>query len=107
MSVPIWKTVNAARVSAAKDHQAKATTTASMVPSPVAAMRTPRGRQVCGSGTVAGGRSESAGMDVGQQDAPGTDVEERVHQPLGARTRNHGANGDPALTMEWRDGRAL
>ena len=46
-------------------------------------------------------------MDVGEQDAAGTEVVELVHQPLGAGPRDHRAHGDPALAMQRRDRRAL
>src|SRR5262245_37063652 len=105
MSVATWNGVNAERVLASNEKNAKTTTTNSMVPSPPAARRTPSGRQACGS--VTGDGSEAAGMDVGEQDAARSDVEELVHQSLGPGAWHHGANGHPALPMKRRDRRAL
>src|SRR4051794_15981779 len=109
ITVPRWKPVNFAWVSASKPTHASAHTTSRPAPRTVPAIRTPNGRHVCGKVGSAGaaGRSEPAGMDVGEQDAAGTDVEQLVHQSLGAVARDHRADRDPALAMKRRDGRAL
>ena len=46
-------------------------------------------------------------MDVGQQDGAGAEVIELVHEALGAGTRDHDPDRDPALPAQGRDGRAL
>src|SRR4051794_37063301 len=103
-------TVNWARVASSKANQTTTTIAISRPPSSPTAMRTPKGRQVCGSdgaSTRPDAGSEPAGMDVGQQDGPRADLVEVVHQLLGAVTRDHGAYGDPALAMQRRHGRPL
>ena len=100
--MPRWKGVNRARVSSSKPNHANAHTTSSTVPKTRPASRTPSGRHVCGS---AG--SETAGMDVGQQDAAGAEVPELVHQPLRAGPRHHRPDRHPALAVQRRDGGAL
>src|SRR3954451_135301 len=103
-------TVNWARVAASKANQTTTTIAISRPPSTPTAMRTPKGRQVCGSdgaSTRPDPGSEPAGMDVGQQDGPRTDLVEVVHQLLGAVPRDHGAYGDPALAMQRRHRRPL
>src|ERR1700712_1727634 len=103
-----WNGVNWLRMSAPMPIQTATTRTVSTVPTSSSATRTPKGRHVCGSATGGGAEaSESAGMDVGEQDRPRADLVEVVHQLLAARPRHHGAYGDPALPMQRGDGRAL
>ena len=55
-----------------KVNQTTAATRTSSAQNPYTAIRTPNGRNVCGSATGSG--SEAAGMDVRGQDAPGAEV---------------------------------
>src|SRR4051794_24355779 len=91
------RVVNCARISSSIASQNATHTARSIAPSTPTAMRTPNGRQVCGSVGAAVRpepdsprlESESAGMDVGEQDGPRTDLVEVVHQLLGAVPRDH------------------
>src|SRR6185312_14049631 len=91
--------------------QANTHTTASMTPKKTTARVTPRGRQVCGStgaggpGTRAG--SETAGMDVGDQDPSRPDLPQLVHDPVGAQARHHRPHGHPPGPMQRRHGGTL
>src|ERR1700712_1270373 len=109
--------LNCARVESSKANQTKAMIPSSSPPSTQTATRTPKGRHVCGRlgagvrlgpgpGSSPRPASESAGMDVGEQDRPRTDLVEVVHQLLRAVPRDHRAYGDPALAMPRGAGRA-
>ena len=67
------------------------------MPDDARAERPPGARQGGQAGSLA---SESAGMDVREQDPPRAELVELVHQPLGAVARHHRADRDPALPME-------
>src|SRR6478735_2416169 len=98
-----WKGVNLPCVSSSKPIQVKTQITSKPRPSTRPATRTPRGRQVCGRATG----SEPAGMDVGEEDAAGADLEELVHESLGAGARDHRPHRRPPVAMERRDRGAL
>src|SRR5215218_7908794 len=91
-----------ARTSGPTAYHAATQTTTSRPPKKPNASRTPRGRQVCGSDG-----SETAGMDVGHQDAAGADGPELVHHPVGAGAGHHRTHRDPALAVQGRDRRTL
>ena len=67
----------------------------------------PEGPLVVRAQRLTNGRSQPAGVDVGDQDRPGPDVVQLVHDLVGARPRHHRAHGDPALVVQRRDGRRL
>src|SRR5687768_15930264 len=101
ITVSRWKVVNDSRTSSGKLTQRNTTVARSTPPNAIAAIRTPRGRKVTGRlGAAVAPGSEAAGMDVGGDDAPGTDVEQLVHDPLGLVPRHHGAHRHPALAMQ-------
>src|SRR3954447_12019676 len=82
--------------------------TSSMTPKPAAANITPIGRKRSGrDGRSRPDGSEPAGMDVGGEDPPGTDLVELVHDLLRAVARHHRADRHPPLAVQGRDGRAL
>ena len=97
--VSFWNGVNCACISADNPNQATTQTISRQAPPTLAAILAPNGRQVCGS-TIPLEGSESAGMDVGQQDGARTEVVELVHEPLGAHARHHRPDRDPALAMQ-------
>src|SRR5512143_3453408 len=51
--------------------------------------------------------SQAAGRDVGDEDRPGAQVVELVHEPVAADPRDHGPHGDPRLVLHRRHGRRL
>src|SRR6478736_9370804 len=46
--------------------------------------------------------SQAAGRDVGDEDGPGAEVVELVHEPVAADARHHGAHGHPRLVLHGR-----
>ena len=75
-----------------------------------AAGRSPAGREVLDSRHGGRGRrreSEPAGVDVGDEDGPGAELVQVVHDPLGLLAEHHRADRDPALVVQRRDGRRL
>ncbi len=83
------------RTSAPTAYHPATQTTTSSPPKKQNARRTPSGRQVWGSDG-----SETAGMDVGHQDAPGADRPQVVHHAVGTGSGHHRPDGHPALAME-------
>ena len=80
--------VNLARVSSSKVNHADRDHGDQRERSPRCRRRGPRAAARCAAGRAAGRRaSESAGMDVREQDPPRTELVELVHQPLGAVAR--------------------
>ena len=73
--------------------QSSAVIATSAPPAARPAIRGPRGRHVTGR---AGTASESAGMDVGGQDAAGTDLVEVVHHPVHLVAGDHRAHRGPS-----------
>src|SRR3954454_14100271 len=106
-SVSFSNGVNRLRRSSPSAIHAAPQTASSPSPATTPTRRTPNGRHVCATTAPAGALSEAAGMDVGDQDAPGTEVVELAHQPLGAVARHHHPYGAPAVPMKRRHGGTL
>src|SRR5262249_29501958 len=93
--VTCWYGVTRPRTSGPTATQPARQTIRSNPPKNNDASRTPSGRQVCGNGG-----SETAGMDVGDQDGACPDLPELVHDPLRGRPGHHRPDGEPALTVQ-------
>src|SRR5690349_13886150 len=101
-SVPFWKGVNRARTSGPNAIQVVRTSATSITPRAVPTMRAPKGRHVCGSsaGLALIAISQTAGVDVGEQDRPRAELVEVVHQLLSAVAGDHRAHRHPAFAMQ-------